>query len=183
MHRTRLVSPLLFAAAVAGSLAGCGNPVEDDHFTNRAKPAAIPAGEPVRHVVPVRVGELGPNFDACAAAGTTRHLAAGQTLTVREAPFESARQTGAIAAGRRFFVCSRSHDQKWLGVVFEESGALAEACGVSTPVERRQDYKGRCRSGWVASAFVRTVAGVEQPAAAATAPVESNQAGAGARGG
>lgn len=178
MHRTSFTKAYL--AAAAALLAGCGNPVEDDHFTNRVEPPAMSEGKPVRHVVPVKVGELGPNFDACAAAGTTRHLAAGQSLPVREAPFASARETGSIASGRRFFVCSRSHDQKWLGVVYEEGGALADACGVSSPVERRRDYDGPCRSGWVASAFVRTVAGVEQPPAAAPA---ANQPGAGAKGG
>lgn len=171
------VTPLLAACA----LAGCGEPVRDDHFANTAAPAPGPAAAPVRHVVPVRIGELGVNFDACAAAGTTRRLKAGEGLPVREAPFDTARETASIPAGQRFFVCTRSHDQKWLGVVFGEGGVLAEACGVSSPVASRRDYAGPCRSGWVASAFVRTVAGVEQPLPAA--PAETNRVEPGRSGG
>jgi hypothetical protein len=111
----------------------------------------------------VRVGELGPNFAACPAAGTTRHLKAGEGLPVRGAPFENAQETGTVANGAQFFVCTRSHDQKWLGIVYDQ-GALTERCGVSGPLARRRDYEGPCRSGWVPSAFVKTVAGVREPA-------------------
>ena len=162
-------SCLALALASLLGLAACGNPVEDDHFANKAEPApAPPAPAPVRHVVPVRIGELGVNFDACAAAGTTRRISGEQRLGVREGPFDTAREVGAIGAGSRFFICSRSHDQKWLGVVFDEAGSLAANCGVSMPVEKRRDYAGPCRSGWVSSAFVRLIAGVEQPAGGAT---------------
>jgi hypothetical protein len=108
---------------------------------------------------PVRVGELGPNFQACSAAGTTRALKAGEALPVRTAPFDIAADTGSVASGARFFICSRSLDQKWFGIVFDEDGALAERCGVSEPVTRRRDYDGPCRSGWVQSAFVKVIAG------------------------
>jgi hypothetical protein len=144
------------------ALAGCGEPVRDDHFANRAEAPPVEAAPQVEHVVAVRVGELGPNFDACSAAGTTRHLKAGDSLPVRAAPFGSAAETGRIAPASRFFICTRSHDQKWFGVVYDEGGALAESCGVSSPVTARREYPGPCRSGWVASAFVRLVAGVDQ---------------------
>ena len=109
-------------------------------------------------VVPVRIGELGPNFAACAAAGTPRHTDVSGLL-VRAAPFEAAAQAGRIAPGTRFFLCSRTHDQRWLGIVWEEGGTLSPACGVSQPVTDRQPYAGPCRSGWVPSAFVKAVAG------------------------
>ena len=113
----------------------------------------------------VGIGELGPNFDACSAAGTTSHVAAGETLPVRAAPFDNAAGTGSVAAAARFFVCSRSLDQKWFGIVYNDRGALAARCGVSGPVPARRAYAGPCRSGWVQSAFVKLTGG-EPPAAA-----------------
>lgn len=150
--------PVLTALFV---LSGCGEGVKDDHFakqlkTPQADPAPVDPG-----VVPVRIGELGPNFNACNSAGTSRNLdaAAGDRLPVHAAPYDVARQTGAIPAGARFFICTRSHDQRWSGIVYEESGTLAPACGVSRPVTSRASYGGPCRSGWVSSAFVKQIAG------------------------
>lgn len=145
--------------ALALCLSACGEAIRDDHFTNAAEPKADVPVEPVRHVVPVRVGEMGPSFDACVHAGTTRHVPAGGRLPVRAAPFESAEETGAIAADGRFFVCARSQDQKWLGIVWDENAGISEACGVSSPSLTRRDYEGPCRSGWVGSAFVKLIAG------------------------
>jgi hypothetical protein len=141
------------------ALAGCGEAVRDDHFANevrmeRVEPAPVQPG-----AVAVRIGELGPSFAACGAAGTTRNLAPDDRLPVRTAPFDTSADSGTIPAGARFFICSRSHDQRWLGVVYEESGALSPACGVSRPVASRRGYEGPCRSGWVSSAFVKQIAG------------------------
>ncbi|SMF61581.1 hypothetical protein [Allosphingosinicella indica] len=108
---------------------------------------------------PVRVGESGPSFPACTARGTTRRLAEGQGLAVRAAPFEGAGQVAELPAGASFFVCTRSIDQRWLGVVFDDAGAASPACGVSRPVADRRAYDGPCRAGWVASASVRLTAG------------------------
>ena len=152
--------PLLLAAILA--VCACGDEVRDDHFANPAAPSVETPAQ-VRHVVAVRVGEMGPSFDACVHAGTTRHVGPGERLPVRAAPFDSAEETGGIAGGGRFFVCSRSQDQKWLGVVYDAEGALSKACGVSSPALRRQDYAGPCRSGWVSSALVRLIAGIDQP--------------------
>jgi hypothetical protein len=141
-------------------LAGCGEAVRDDHFAADRNVAA-PADAPVpleQPAVPVRIGELGSSFDACGTLGTTRNIAAGGTLAVRAAPFDAAQEDGGIAADARFFVCARSHDQKWLGVVFPQDGDLA-ACGVSSPVPARRDYAGPCESGWVPAPFVKLVAG------------------------
>lgn len=124
----------------------------------------------------VRIGELGPNFQACTAAGTTRNLKAGEALPVRSAPFDVGAETGSVAAGARFFVCTRSLDQKWFGIIFDEDGTLAERCGVSEPVTRRSDYEGPCRSGWVQSAFVKLIAGEGPPL---TGPGGSDSAPAG----
>ena len=150
-------------------LAACGSPVPDgnasiDQNLSNASDTVTPVP------VPVRVGELGPNFEACSADGTTRHLEAGQNLPVRSAPFDIAPQTGAVPTGARFFVCNRSLDQKWFGIVYDRNGALSAACGVSEPADVRHDYAGPCQSGWVQSAYVKLIAGDDQP------PPVANQA-------
>ena len=156
-------SAIFLALAASLGATACGEPVSDNHFANnlQAEPGAPDAV--TIQAAPVRIGELGPNFGACASVGTTRHVEPGASLPVREAPFEAGAATGAVPAGARFFVCSRSHDQKWLGIVYDQAGDLSPSCGVSEPVTTRRAYDGPCRSGWVASAFVRLVAGLDQP--------------------
>jgi uncharacterized lipoprotein len=141
------------------ALAGCGEAVKDDHFARDAKAERQESAPIAPGAVPVRIGELGPSFDACGAAGTTRHLDAGASLPVRAAPFDTSAEIGRVAAGAQFFICTRSHDQRWMGIVYDEAGALSPACGVSSPATSRGDYSGPCRSGWVSSAFVKLIAG------------------------
>lgn len=139
-------------------VASCGEPATYANKASEENQAAAP-DTVTAAALPVRIGELGPNFQACTAAGTTRSLKTGEALPVRAAPFEIAAESAGIPSGARFFVCTRSLDQKWFGVVFDEGGTLAERCGVSEPVTRRRDYDGPCRSGWVQSAFVKVIAG------------------------
>ncbi len=114
---------------------------------------------------PVTIGEDGPQLDACGALGQVARP--GQNgLSLRAAPFADAREVARLAEGARVHVCTRSHDQKWLGVVVvpaavdaAEPDAPAGDCGVTSPVESRRPYAGRCASGWVSSAFVRLIAG------------------------
>ena len=157
-------------------LAGCGERTpEQSGAGGSTTPPYVPAeaGEPMAgERTPVRIGELGPNFAACSAAGTTRNLKAGEALPVRSAPFDNAEEAGSVPALARFFICARSHDQKWFGIVYDEDGSLAERCGVAEPVTRRRDYDGPSRSGWVQSAFVKVIAG--GPAAPAVAETEGN---------
>jgi hypothetical protein len=144
-------------------LSACGEPAV---VANRSEEAeAAPEAALVTESRPVRIGDYGANFRACGAAGTPRNLKAGEPLPVRFAPFENAGETGSVASRAHFFVCTRSFDQKWFGIVYDEGGTLAERCGVSEPVTRRRDYDGPCRSGWVQSAFVKVIAG-EEPAPA-----------------
>ncbi|HEX8262338.1 MAG TPA: hypothetical protein VF547_05635 [Allosphingosinicella sp.] len=159
-------------------LASCGEPVT---VANRAAPdnEAIEADAVAAPARPVRIGELGPNFAACSAAGTTRNLKAGESLPVRWAPFEHAPESGSVAARSSFFICSRSLDQKWFGIVFDDGGTLAERCAVAEPVTRRRDYDGPCRSGWVQSAFVKVIAGGGPPQGG-PAPEAADSAAAGA---
>jgi hypothetical protein len=152
MKRASLL--LLLALAACG-----GEPVATENVTG-GPPAARTDTAPIAPgAAPVRIGELGPNFDACSAAGTSRRIPEGEALQVRAAPFETAAESGSLPAGARFFVCTRSHDQRWFGVVYEEGGALSAACGVSRPINARRNYEGPCRSGWVSSAFVKVIAG------------------------
>jgi hypothetical protein len=163
--------PALSALAACGQAVPVGNStVAADEVPDIVTPAAVP----------VRVGELGPNFEACAAAGTSRHLAAAETLPVRSAPFDNAPQTGAVAAGGRFFICTRSLDQKWFGIVYDPAGALATNCAVSDPVASPRPYAGPCASGWVSTPFVKMIAGDEPPAPDST---RSEAAAGAAKGG
>ena len=166
----------LSAFALALGLAGCGTSVPDGNASidqNLANAADTVTPVPI----PVRVGELGPNFQACNADGTSRHLEAGQSLPVRSAPFDNAPQTGAVPADARFFVCNRSLDEKWFGIVYDGSGTLADSCGVSGPADTRHDYAGPCRSGWVESAYVKLIAGGDQkpPVANQAAPAPAGR--------
>lgn len=159
------------------ALSACGEPATVADRAARDNEAAPEADVVTPVSRPVRIGELGPNFRACSAAGTTRNLKAGEALPVRSAPFDNAGESGSVAGEARFFICTRSHDQKWFGIVFDEGGSLAGRCGVSEPVTRRRDYDGPCRSGWVQSAFVKVIAG-EGPAAATPAQGENVSASA-----
>jgi len=110
---------------------------------------------------PVTIGEDGPRLDACGAMGQATRVGP-QGLSVRSAPFAEAKALAQLAEGARVHVCTRSIDQKWLGVVIPppvtESAAPTD-CGVREPVDRKQAYAGPCVSGWVSSAYVRLVAG------------------------
>jgi hypothetical protein len=129
---------------------------------------------------PVTIGEDGPRLDACGALGVVRRVGA-EGLALRAAPFGDAKVLVDLPDGARLHICTRSIDQKWLGVVVAQDVDAAEApaldndaagtdnaaaqaapvidCGVSSPVESRRPYRGPCRSGWVSSAYVALVAG------------------------
>lgn len=158
---------LRFASAFLAPLflAGCGEPQDRNASFGSTTPRYERAPEDgnllAGNVTPVRVGELGPSFAACNSLGEVRERAVDGAIEVRAAPFEPARQTGQLPPGSTFFICSRSLDQRWLGVVYDRSGQASRACGVTTPSPARRDYEGPCESGWVPSAQVRLVAPVE----------------------
>lgn len=116
---------------------------------------------------PVRIGEGGPRFDACQAVGRVAGLRSAE-LGVLIAPFDSAERKDSLSEGQLVYICTRSHDQQWLGIVYDDAAAPAEGeegaagptdCGVSSPVRSKRDYDGPCKSGWVESTFVKLVAG------------------------
>ena len=147
----RALLPLCLAISGCDQSVSVGNIA--DNQAGAASEALVP--EPMA----VRIGELGPSLEACTTAGTTRGLQGDETLPVRSAPFDTGVQTGAIRTGGRFFVCSRSIDQKWFGIVYDDAFALTPDCGVSEPIPRRRTYAGPCKSGWVSSPFVKVIAG------------------------
>jgi len=154
---------LAVSLAAILALSACGEPVVADNVA--FEPEQNVADAVTGGTSAVRIGEFGPSFKACAADGTTRNVGAGESLPVRAAPFDNSAQVGEIASGARFFICSRSLDQKWFGIVYDDQAAgLAPRCGVSDPVTRARAYGGPCRSGWVSSAFVKVIAGIEPQA-------------------
>lgn len=163
----------LFALALALIPAGCGERTPNKGGVGGSTtPPYIraEAGDPTaRDRTPVRIGELGPAFAACNARGAVRERAGGGPVPVRAAPFEPAAEIDRLGMGASFFICSRSLDQRWFGIVYDTDGDAAERCGVSAPVSRGRDYAGPCRAGWVPSARVRLVSGAPQQL-----PVERN---------
>lgn len=115
---------------------------------------------------PIRIGEGGPRFDACQAVGRVAGLRSNQ-LDVHIAPFDSAKSKDGLSEGQLVYICTRSIDQQWFGIVYDNATASAEGddaapltdCGVSSPVRSKRNYDGPCKSGWVESTFVKLVAG------------------------
>jgi len=124
---------------------------------NRAEDDPSVLGDVVQ---PVRIGELGPSFDACAARGVTRERAV--PVPVRAAPFDRGQEIDRLGRGAEFFICWRSHDQRWLGIVYDEGGRVSGRCGVDRPTAQRRAYEGPCAAGWVSSAMVALISGETQ---------------------
>ena len=131
---------------------GMGNDVA---ATAEAMPQPMQPG-----VRPVRIGEGGPGFKACAYTARVVDLAidGAPFLPVRAAPFIEADELFRLPEGAPMYACTRSIDQRWQGVVVPPAEAPDTDCGVSAAVTSVRDYAGPCRSGWVASAFVRLTA-------------------------
>lgn len=114
---------------------------------------------------PVTIGEDGSAFAACGTMGAIVAVGDDEApAELRAAPFADSRSAGRLAPGSRVYVCSRTLDQKWLGVVLDVSSvpvsmASVTECGLKRRAERKQAYAGPCPSGWIASAYVRLIAG------------------------
>jgi len=146
-------------------LAGCGEraPRNEGSKGSTTPPYVRETEDPSllnEATAPVRVGELGPNFAACNGRGATRDRAPGGPVPVRSAPYDSAGEIDRLEPGAQFFICSRSHDQRWFGIVYDRDGEAGVRCGVSGPAAARRDYQGPCAAGWVQSARVRLVSAV-----------------------
>jgi len=127
---------------------------------------------------PVMIGEDGPQFPACGTRGHAIIMDDPNSsddesfAELRVAPFAEARSQGRLDPSTSVYVCTRSLDQKWLGVVLqpavsgkteiteidERTGKSKPwTCGVSGPVAKKRAYDGPCPSGWVSSAYIRLV--------------------------
>jgi len=168
MRAQRTASMLLILA-----LAGCGERSPDLNAQGSTTPAIerVERGRPdlADAVMPVRVGELGPGFAACAARGATRERRV-EAVPVRAAPFEAAETIDRLGAGAEFFICARTHDQRWFGIVYDSDGSAAARCGVSAPVAGRRNYEGPCAAGWVPTSLVQLVSGLPHQLPQAPAP-------------
>lgn len=153
----------------AANAPATATPSPDRSATAPSDPKAAANGQPGERAV--RIGEGGPRFDACQSVGQLRGRS---TLPVRAAPFDSAAQKAEIAGGQFVWICTSSHDQQWLGIVYDDaapviegegegqSGAAARGpgdCGVASPVRTKRAYDGPCKSGWAESNFIIPVAG------------------------
>lgn len=173
----------LLPLAIALTLAGCADPEP----AQKRAPGGVQAGERLDAAEPsptaraVNIGEGGTRFAACQGRGRVGNLRGGK-LAVRDAPFDDAKQIGELTEDAHVFICTRSLDQQWLGVVVaSEDGMKPVAatpapsegsepndapatpapsvdCGVTAPVRGKRPYAGPCQSGWVESTFVAVVA-------------------------
>lgn len=111
---------------------------------------------------PVRIGEGGPRFDACQSVGQVGDHVRG-SLPVHNAPFDAAEKIDSLSPGQQVYICTRSIDQQWFGIVYDKPSDPANSapvdCGVSSPVRAKRNYDGPCKSGWVESTYVVLVAG------------------------
>lgn len=109
----------------------------------------------------VTIGEGGPGLAACVARGRVVNLSPNEQpyLPVRAAPFADAKEIGQLHNGAQIFVCTRSIDQQWRGVVIPPSDNPQADCGVKAAVATAHAYDGPCQSGWVSSAFLELGAG------------------------
>jgi hypothetical protein len=150
-------------------LAGCGEQAANERAADGSTtpPYVRPDTDPSvlgETVTPVVIGDPGPSFAACGTSGAIRSRATGAPVPVpvRAAPYDRAAQIDALQPGASFFICSRSQDEAWFGIVYDEGGQASERCGVSGPVPNRRDYHGPCAAGWVSSASVRLSSGVPE---------------------
>lgn len=155
LHRPAPALAVLFALAALG---GCSheNPSGNDADLYQSNSATLTPG-----LQPVRVGEGGPAFPACASVGKVVNLSpSGETaLPVRAAPFAEADEVLRLSEGAKLYLCSRSLDQRWQGVVVPPADSPASDCGVTASFASPRGYAGPCKSGWVLSGFVRQAAG------------------------
>ena len=102
--------------------------------------------------MPVMIGGE-TNHDACGAIGKV------QGLDINGDGFLAVRQ----GAGSEYLMIDKLHNGddvifcdsqgKWIGIVYGKD------CGTSSPIVKRQPYKGPCKSGWVFEKWVTVTAG------------------------
>jgi hypothetical protein len=130
------------SAASNGAVSNASGPGSNAQApANASAPATAIAPRPV-----MMGGE--PNEDAC---GGMAKVKAGRTATVRDAPNAAAREVERLPAGTTLHLCDDGTGDAagWAGVVYDRSGEVSEACGVSSPSASRVPVPAACRSGWI----------------------------------
>lgn len=151
-----------FVMAAMVTLASCAQQSAPTNDTSAILGEAAPLSP---GVAPVRVGDGGPGLPACGTRGTVVNLSPGGVaqLLLRAAPLAEANEIAQLGNGQPLFLCARSIDQRWQGVVVPPEGQPDADCGVAAPIGAPTAYAGPCRSGWVASGFVRVGAAITPP--------------------
>ena len=103
-------------------------------------------------IVPVTVGQSGPEFDACPSLGLVT-----VTSTLRSGPGTNFDRVMSLDAQSRFYICGESKSGRWTAIVLSQDGILD--CRAASPVPKQQPYAGPCVSGWVPSRYVKVIAG------------------------
>lgn len=101
--------------------------------------------------IPVMVG--GENdMDACGSLGVVSKKES--TVIVRDGPGIRFKLLDKLKPNSQVWIC----DQRgaWLGIVYDLTG---QECGVSSPIEARRPYAGKCASGWVLRKHIELLAG------------------------
>ena len=80
-------------------------------------------------------------------------------VTVRAAPIHRARAVDRLAVGAQAWRCDGTSDDRWIGVVYRHHGGAAKDCGVAVLIPKPRRYYGPCRSGWIVSRRLKTIAG------------------------
>jgi len=87
---------------------------------------------------------------ACPLQASIAGLRGGSTLAVRAGPGTGFARVDRLGNGERVFLCDRSGDAGWVGIVYGPAD-----CGLSAPIVPPRAYDGACRSGWVRSNYLR----------------------------
>ncbi|MGQ3176627.1 MAG: hypothetical protein ACT6SC_03395, partial [Blastomonas fulva] len=101
--------PLIAVLLPILAVAGCADPEP----ASKREPGGQAAGERLGAsdasptARPVSIGEGGTRFAACQGRGRVGGLRGGE-LPVRDAPFDGAKQVGALTDDTHVFVCTRS---------------------------------------------------------------------------
>jgi hypothetical protein len=163
-----------FASLLIASLAACSQPASDNPAEEPSSPAAenastiSPSGDIAGGAVvvydgpipkPIMVGSDGPEIDACGSFAKVAKLDGQDVgfLSVRDAPSGLTKERDRLEPGQGVSVCVS--DGEWSGVVYAKPGDEAQDCGVGSPVETAQLYRGSCRQGWVVTQYLEMVAG------------------------
>ena len=99
------------------------------------------------------------NLDACPSLGEVSGLKpkGDGFLAVRSGASTKYALLDKLHKGQKVFICSSSEDGNWYGVVY--SHGEVDDCGVTSPVNTAQPYKGKCKSGWVNAHWIKLLAG------------------------